>query len=324
MSEEHRSWWLPAVAVLLFSIVFLSIIFVALEAVLRALMSDQPPELTTSPLEIVGLAINTILTIGLLFIYTQIRTIQADQEQWMESQTKIQDRQADLMEAQYTPLLTCTPSHAVGDGLVFDATNDGEGIAQKIDIELQIFVANANIDSHTPLRAAENKEVQPVNTIVDHQKIRSESKKQLSEDDQQDIIYSARAGPCRYGPDCNNESPPVIEPHNSETLITNLGIQFEGGLAPQIHPETNSDFESGTAELAKHGYDIIGYKIVYSYSNILDDTVEEKKQLASGVAKLKGGESFQKIFEHSEGRIATLDIPVFGVGREYRVHFPPD
>ena len=101
----------------------------------------------------------------------------------------------------------------------------------------------------------------------------------------------------------------------------NLRLLFDGGIAPEITPETTSEFSAATEELSKHGHTAIGYRIRYSYQNILDETVEEDKILSSGAAVLEPGQDFEEIYKRSGGRIGTLEPKFFRTEREHVVFF---
>lgn len=58
-----------------------------------------------TPVEVVSIGANAILSIGLIFVYLRIRDIQRDQEKWMQKQTETQKGQQELMEDSHRPLL---------------------------------------------------------------------------------------------------------------------------------------------------------------------------------------------------------------------------
>jgi hypothetical protein len=236
----------------------------------------------------------------------------------MEEQTDIQNRQSKLMEAQHKPLLSCSVEGVEGDDIIFEATNDGEGIAQKIVLDLEVFVSKTNIGQGGAYSLDRTK-MNRISEVTDNSPIEDENPMEEYGTDKFDIIYSASVGRTRYDSSgsISNDSPPVVGPHDSEKLRANLRLFFDGGMLPEITPDLSSDFSTTTEELASHDHTAIGYKIRYSYQNILTDTVEEDNILTSGVAILSPGQDFEDIFQNSVGRIGTLEPVLMRTEKEY-------
>ncbi|MGB9962348.1 hypothetical protein ACOZ32_09090 [Halobacterium sp. MBLA0001] len=262
----------------------------------------------STAIDVVSLAVNTLLTLTLILIYRDIRESEAGQESSMEKQTQILDTQKDLLEAQFEPI----PSVSFSEGDInenkIDITckNSGTGIVRGLDLEISFFVLESvtlndgvKVSRGHPIPLSEIEETtESVIRVDNRQGQRVDCRRGMT----------ARITSLQYAGTNDKErsrSEPVIRANEKEKFTAEIQMMEYSG--PYAHPgdAMPTSFENAYDFLSDQGYDFVGYKLKYTYKNVLGKGCEEEI-IDVKMADLSEDFSFENIYQNSNG----MDSPM--------------
>lgn len=262
-----------------------------------------------SAIQIVSITISALLTLALVLIYRDIRSLQEDEEDWMAKQTQILSDQQDLTEAQFTPVpsVSFTEDDINEDEIKIHCANSGTGIARGLKLELKVFVGD--LDTSDPLHAIEGQYLTPISDVREQEETEVYGAGQEPQRRMAERGFWARATSLRYsdeGEGQRTRSEPLVKPDRDETFISKLQIMEYGGIAADPSQASPISFERATSELLDLGYTVLGYQLKFSYEDILGEQ-SDPTTLASGFFEISdSGNTFEEIFSNSVGAIGTL------------------
>jgi len=261
--------------------------------------------------EVVSIALNGFLTLALILIYRDIRSAESEQEKWMEKQTEILNEQQNLSEAQLTPLLSVAFSEddIDGDELTLSCSNTGTGIARELDIELELFVSDANPGGS--IYSLEGRELTPLSNLDESIDVEIHGGQMDGRTVPGSRGYWGSAGPLRYanqGDGQRTRTEPVVKSDDEVPFTCILRVMQYGGPAADPSDANPTSFESATERLVEDGYSIIGFRLRLFYEDLIGKR-QESTLLGSGYTELDAGMSFHDIFANSVGEVGRIDAP---------------
>lgn len=140
-----RDWFTTAAVPLVVVLVTIGLLVGGLiaDAVVRATPGVNAQGSSAVAVEIVGITANLVVSTGLLYLYTQLRTIQNTQTQIMEA-----ERTPRLLTSDFCVGAT-PPSDTAAEGLEVELINAGDGPAFRLEAYTELAVDDEQITGHS-------------------------------------------------------------------------------------------------------------------------------------------------------------------------------
>ena len=260
---------------------------------------------------IVSITLNGFLTLALILIYRDIRSAESNQEKWMEKQTDILNEQQNLSKAQLTPLLSVSfaDDDINDDEITLTCTNTGTGIARELNIELELFVSDKNVNGR--IYSIEGQELTPLSNIDEEIEVELHG----GQKDGQTVYgaegFWASAGALRrtdHDSKNRTRTEPVVKPDTEMEFKCGLRVMHYAGPVADPGDATPISFESATSKLSEKGYTVMGYRIRFSYEDLIGES-QGTNLLKSGFTELEPGMNFSEVASNSVGEVGRVNAP---------------
>lgn len=258
-------------------------------------MADLP---TAAKIGVSALAVfvNLIFSSGLVYLYLRQTQTQEEQEKIAARQASIQERQQEIMEADYIPAVGVHVDDVSQNSIRIKCVNEGTGLAKNVRVDIEFFVSQNSMDG--PGEIHEGVELQRLSDIVytHSEKVPNYSTREF------EINYRGGATVPRREENDNSfasaRSQEIIRETRSKML--EFSVYLERSSGPGEEP-TRLSFQDGVKGLQDEGVETLGYSMSVSYDDIFGDNVEEK-HLASGWVDIRDGVSLRELIEVTENR----------------------
>jgi predicted nucleic acid-binding protein len=244
------------------------------------LLSDiEQKEIKNLLIPITSIIINSVLTAGLIWIYTRQtrvledqRDISEKQKSIAEEQISIQKKQQNIMEAEHIPAVNISVSNVSENIVTIHCSNKGTGIAKQFDAEVEFYVSRETIDS--PIDHEMGIELVPLNdkTFTRTQQMPSRGERTLR----------ANYKGCATTPQRIDTEADLPQAYTEEIIRENseqdlkFALYFERFVDPGGGSPKNIPFTDGIKQLReKENINTFGFKIDISYKDIFSNRVEK-------------------------------------------------